>query len=281
MIFLILAMLSSALIAVIMRFGSGHVSSKLGMLSMNYVVCTLCAALYAAPGGLAPAHEAMPAAVGLGVVCGVLYLLAFVLLQWNTLRNGVVLASTFMKLGVLVPTLMSVLIFREAPRTTQIIGFVLAIAAILVMNMEKGGKGPGSGIGLLVLLFFGGLADGMAKIFDELGHPALENQYLLYTFVVATALCFALVALKKERIGRGELIYGSVLGVPNFFSAKFLLQALSGADPVPAVVAYPTFSVGAIVLVTLCGVLIFREKLSKKQFLGLGIILAALVLLNV
>ena len=44
---------------------------------------------------------------------------------------------------------------------------------------------------------------------------------------------------------------------------------------------YPAYSVGTILVVTLTGVLAFREKLSKQQWFALGMILVALVLLNV
>ena len=46
-------------------------------------------------------------------------------------------------------------------------------------------------------------------------------------------------------------------------------------------VAYPVYSVGGILLVTLAGVLLFRERLGKRRWVALGLILAALVLLNV
>lgn len=278
MFFLILAIVCSTLIAALMRFGSQHVQSKLGLLSMNYIVCMVLSGVYAAPGGLLPGHEALNMCLLLGGVCGVLYLLAFVLLQWNTVKNGVVLSSVFMKLGVLVPTAMSVLFFHETPGVSQILGFVLAIAAILLMNMEKGATGAKSGAGLIVLLLSGGMADGMSKVYEQLGSPALENQFLFYTFVVALVLCVILMLAKGQRMGKWECLYGAALGVPNFFSAKFLLQSLSS---VPAVVAYPTFSVGTIVLVSLCGVILFREKLSRQQLIGMAVITAALILLNV
>jgi len=41
----------------------------------------------------------------------VLYLGSFMLLRWNIRKNGVVLPATFMKLGVLVPTVLSVTVF--------------------------------------------------------------------------------------------------------------------------------------------------------------------------
>lgn len=279
MLFLLLAMLSSAVIAVIMRFGSQRVQSKLGLISMNYIVCSLLSAAYTLPqGGLLPVHTGLTTCLWLGAICGVLYLLSFVLLQWNTVKNGVVLSSVFMKLGVLVPTAMSVLFFHETPGLTQIIGFVLAIAAILLMNMEKGASGPQNGLALIALLVFGGMSDAMSKVYEQLGSPQLENQFLLYTFVVAMLLCIVLMLSKGQRMGKWECLYGAVLGIPNFFSAKFLLQSL---NTVPAVVAFPTFSVGTIVLVSLCGVTVFKEKLSRQQIMGILVILAALVLLNI
>ena len=67
------------------------------------------------------------------------------------------------------------------------------------------------------------------------------------------------------------------IGIITFFSVKTMLAALTD---IPAVVAYPTFSVATMLLVTLAGTLFFREKLSKLQWVALGIILVALALLN-
>ena len=83
--------------------------------------------------------------------------------------------------------------------------------------------------------------------------------------------------MKKERPGVAELLYGAAVGVPNYFCAKFLLASL---DTVPAVIAYPTFSVATILLVTLAGVALFKERLGKRQWTAVGVILLALVLLN-
>ena len=63
-----------------------------------------------------------------------------------------------------------------------------------------------------------------------------------------------------------------------WLSALFLLLSL--AD-IPAMIAYPTYSVAAIVMVTLVGVIFFKEKLSRRQILSMFMIFAALVLLNI
>ena len=70
---------------------------------------------------------------------------------------------------------------------------------------------------------------------------------------------------------------GILAGIPNYFSSWFLLKALVR---LPAMLVYPVFSVGSILLVTGFGALIFKERLEKRQWLGLGLILIALILLN-
>ena len=118
----------------------------------------------------------------------------------------------------------------------------------------------------------------MSKIYEEAGAPALKDHFLLYIFIVAFILCILLCLLRRQRIGLKDLVFGAAIGIPNYLSSRFLLLALTD---VPAVVAFPTYSVATIVLVTLAGVFCFKEKLEKRKLTALAIILAALVLLNV
>ena len=45
-IFLCLAVLSSSMVAVVMRMGTHKVQHNIGMLTVNYIVCSLLAAFY-------------------------------------------------------------------------------------------------------------------------------------------------------------------------------------------------------------------------------------------
>ena len=116
------------------------------------------------------------------------------------------------------------------------------------------------------------------KIYEEVGDSALSGQFLFYTFFVAMVLCFVMAGAKKQLPGFWECVYGISIGVPNFYSSRFMLQAL---NTVPGVIAYPVYSVAGILLVTLAGVVLFRERLEKRQWIALGIILLSLILLNV
>ena len=278
MLYLILAIASSALVSIIMRLSDRKVTGNIAMLTVNYLMCFLVSAGYAGF-DLFPSSEGLPSALLMGSVNGLLYLGGFVLLQINVRRNGVVLSSTFMKLGLLVSIAVSVVFFHEVPDLLQVIGFCLAVAAIILINFRKESGGEaGFKAGLILMLLAGGMGDAMAKIFEELGDPALEPQFLIYTFLVALILCTALMLNKKQHPGKWEILFGLLIGVPNFFSAKFLLGAL---EHISAVIVYPVYSVATILVVSLTGVLAFRERLEKRQWIGMGLILVALVLLNV
>ena len=277
MLFLCLAILSSSAISLLMRVSAGKISAKLSMLGCNYLVCALLGAVYAGFDLLRPDISGFSFTVILGFVGGIFFLGGFVLFQRNTERNGIVLSSIFMKLGLLVPMVLSVVFFRELPTWTQIVGFCIAIFAIFLINGNGEKSKDRLSWQLLAMLVMCGGSDAMSKIFKVMGPEALSNQFLFYTFAFALMLCIALVIHKKERPGIRELLFGTAIGIPNFFSSKFLLASLSH---LPAVVAYPTFSVGTILTVTLTGVLLFKEKLAKRQWIALAIILGALVLLN-
>lgn len=278
MIYLLLAILSSAMISVIMRISSDKVSGNLSMLAVNYLLCLLLCGIYAGFRLTASVAEGILPVIGMGTVNGALYLSGFLLLQINTRKNGIVLSSIFMKLGLLVPMALSVFLFGEIPTWLQAFGFFLAVAAIVLINFDKNAVAAGSKLGLVLMLLAAGTGDAMSKVYETYGPAALSNQFLFYTFAVAFLLCLALVIRKKERPGLKEIIYGILIGVPNFFSAKFLLRSL---ESLPAVIVYPTYSVATILVVTLVGVAVFKERLKKQQWIALAMILMALVMLNV
>ena len=311
--YLLLAMCCSALISIMMRCGETRIKNNISTLAVNYVVCLLLGLFYAVRAG-GTGSIIVPGADGrqtllMGLLNGVFYVGSFILLQYNISKNGVVLPSTFMKLGVLVPTMIAIVAFGERPGVMQVAGIAIAVAAIIFMNAgeaiaaKKGGSGaeaagPASDArgstevetaaekplgtvtapkALIFLLLVGGSGDAMSKIYEELGNPKYNSQFLLYTFAMALVLCTLTAVLKGQKLTREDVLFGCLIGIPNYYSARFLLMSLSY---VPAVIAYPTYSTGTIVLVGIAGVLFFREKMTSRQWVTVGMISAALLMLN-
>ena len=200
-------------------------------------------------------------------------------MKTNIDRNGVVLSSIFMKLGILVPTIMAVAVFHEVPSWTQIVGIVVATGAIILINFEKDALSEGKNkTYLLVLLLIGGFAEAMANIYDKIGDAGLKDAFLFSTFGTALLVAVILCFLGSNKCSIKEILFGVFIGVPNYLFSRFLLLAL---ENIPAVFIYPTYCVSSIIIITLIGIFVFQETMSKKKLCALGLILLALVFLNI
>ena len=280
MLYLILAILSSASIALALRFFRNPAGNRYGIILGNYLSCILLAAL------LTPREQSLlqtaPSTLWMGAVSGLFYVAALVLMQSSIHRSGAGLSSAFARLGLLVSLLVSILWFGERPGPTQLLGAALVPTALLLIHggTREGKAKKGFWLLLLTLLFSGG-ADAMSKVFEQLGDQSQSTHFFFWLFLTALLLTAGLALAERLRSGKRlqlrELAAGAAVGVPNYFSSWLLLLAL---QRLPAFLAYPVFSTGTILLVLGASALFFRERLSRRQGLGVGLILAALVLLN-
>ena len=281
-----LAILSSSVLAVVLKYL--NTENTFGVYFVNYCTCALLSFLFLEPKSLWNG-DFFP--LGLGMCSGLLYLAALIAYGYSIRRSGAVLSSVFSRLGVLVPILLSLCFFGERPSPLQLCGLGLALLATVVMNLKPGAEKSFSALPLLLVLLLNGSSDSMSKVFAQGGSRRDDGLFVFYTFLFAAL--FTLVPLLYGRggkagraaigpavgklLGKRELLFGVAVGVPNFMASRFLLASLTD---LPAFLVYPTYSVGAIVVISLISFLLFREKLNRRQLAGVGLILAALVLLN-
>ena len=283
MIYLILAVVSSSLISIFMRISENHIKNEMGMFMANYALCALLAVGFMDKSGPILGTNDQHLTLIIGIITGALFLGGFLFLKYNMKYNGIVLASTFMKLGVLIPTLMAIVVFGEIPTIMQIAGIGLAIIAIIIIHFDNDDAQDGTGtkankkIWLLALLMLGGLGDSMSNIFEKIGPASGKDGFLLLAFFTALVITIAIVVLGKKKIHKEDILFGVLVGIPNYFSARFLLASLGALE---AVIVYPTFSVGTMVVIAITGVVAFGEKISQKKGIALGLITVAIALLN-
>ena len=176
--------------------------------------------------------------------------------------------------------LMSALFFREKVTGRKLLALALAfLGCVLVSGLSRGGGAKGLLLGL-------GAGFGYA-LYSILGTIALRRYRPLtvtfYTFLIAAAGSFLLC-------DRASLITGL-----SAVKADGLLWLVPAAALVTAVIPYLSYTVGlrtteasraAIlatvepVVATVLGALVYREHLSLPAFLGILLVLSAIVLLN-
>ena len=281
MLFLILAIFCSASLALALRFFRDPAGNRYGILLGNYLSCVLLAALLT-PQGLS-LWQSSPATLWIGVIGGLFYVAALVLMQTSVHRSGAGLSSAFARLGLLVSLLVSILWFGEQPGLLQLLGAALVLVALALIHGggERDSRAKQNFWLLLLTLLLSGGADAMSKVFEQLGDPSQSTHFFFWLFLTALLLTAGLALAERLLSGKKlrlrELAAGAAVGVPNYFSSWLLLLAL---QRLPAFLAYPVYSTGTILLVLCAGALFFGERLNRRRRIGVGLILSALVLLN-
>lgn len=278
MLFLLLALLSSSVLAIVLKYLNS--SYAYGVYFVNYVTCALLAFATMQPKSL---YNGDVAPLWLGAIAGFFYLASLAANGYSIHKNGAILSSVFTRLGVLVPILLSVAVFGERPTLVQVLGVVLAVAAAVVMNglPNKEETSPAAKsiylLPLVLTLLLNGTSDSMSKIFTQLGRRQDDGLFVFYIFLFAGLFTLVLLIKERQTITRRDIFFGVLVGIPNFLSSRLLLVALT---ELPAFLVYPSYSVGVILVISLASFFLFRERLNRRQLGAVGMILAALVLLN-
>ncbi len=296
MIYLILAILCSSSIAMIFKISEGQNLNRLAVTSFNY----LCASLVAlfmllvdfpelgVGGGsfesvvlknetLFSLNSSVFWGISVGVFAGVFFFLSFLFYQKSVRESGMSLSGAFGKLGILIPMLFSLVIWREYPRILQWTGIAMALLSILLLNWPFGRSGNGVKVSLILLFVSGGLAEFTNKLFQNYTVPGYKNVFLLSVFSSAFLISFLVLSKSRTQFKKREVLTGFLVGLPNLFSSFFLIAAL---ESIKGSVAFPVYSAGSVALMSFGGFVVFGEKLRRLEVFALAMVLLSLIMVN-
>lgn len=293
MIYLLLAVCSSASIALLFKLAERVKAKGPVITSVNYLTAVILSGAmvlaWGPPFQKAPlwgfiGQLSHPTALGslslaqwLGVFTGVLYLISFVVYQKAIRQNGASLAGMCSKLGILLPMLISIVAWREFPGALKWAGILLALFSIVLVNLEPGMGLRGWKASLLLTFLFTGCAEFMTKIYQRYGMEAYQNHFLLVVFATALVLSLVLLVRQGGRPDGKSCLLGVAVGVPNLLSPFFLMKALA---TMPAAAVFPVYSAGSVAVILLGGFLFFRERLKAREKAAAALTLCAMILVN-
>lgn len=264
----------SAAIALIFKFTEGTNKNRYVVTTMNYVTATVVSLLM---GGFSQFSALSKWVLIIGVPAGVFFFLSFVWYQISVREYGAGLSGMFGKLGILMPMVLSLMIWRDWPTMVQTVGIALSLLAILLVQSGNVQTGEKVKAGLLLLFLFGGMAEFSNKVFQQYGGAEAKAGFLMVVFATAGMLSLTAAIKEKKAFNGQDIAAGIAVGVPNLFSSWFLIQALV---TVPTAVAFPFYSAGSMALIIVLGRLIYGEHLTRRAGIALVMTMAALVLMN-
>lgn len=279
MLYLFLTILCSTSIALILKFNATRKGHPLVMLTGNYFIASILAAiLILIKGNVKYSTEALI----FGLVLGVMFIISFFIFAKAVELAGTALATVSSRLSVFIPVLLVVVFYGEIPETKTYVGFIVTILTIILFyfslnNKKSEDSHKSKYLFLIAVLVFIGINDFAIKLF-QLSRPLSEENFFVYMiFTTAFVAGMFVIILKNISIERKDLFTGFLLGVPNVFSTIFLLGAL---NQLPAMIVYPVMNIGVILLTTISAYLIWKEKLNKFGIAAIVLGTAAILLLG-
>ena len=175
MLFLLLAILSSSVLAIVLKYLS--TDNTYGVYFVNYCTCALLAFLFLEPKSLWNG-DFLP--LGLGAVSGALYLAALIAYGYSIRKSGAVLSSVFHGWECWCPSCFPCACLGNSPPCFQMGGLALALLAIVVINLKSGTKSQAKLpiVPLLLVLLLNGSSDSMSKIFAQTGSRTDDGLFL-------------------------------------------------------------------------------------------------------
>lgn len=303
MYYLFLAILSSSMIAFLFKFAENRQMNPYVITSANYFIAAMVSLflilknqlltgltkgasfltewslLLADEQALLSPYNSVLWGIGIGLISGIFFFSSFLYYQISVKENGVSLSGTFSKLGILIPMIFSIFIWQEYPSGVQWLGILLSLISIVMVNLSLESMKTFNLNKIILLLFFlGGIAEFSNKIYQKYALNDYKEVFLLGVFLSAFLISFFYAKKRETKWKLKEILTGFAVGIPNLFSSYFLILAL---DTIPTSVAFPIFSAASIVVINIGGFFIFKEKISTKDKLAIGLVVIALILINI
>jgi drug/metabolite transporter (DMT)-like permease len=261
------------------RLAVNSIKTRWGVIAANYCVAlALSVAMFAFSGSSTMSLFT----VGLGLVTGFLYIGGMYIGMTTIGRRGASIAVSASQLSVLIPVSLSVAVFGESLSTTQLIGVAVALISLPLLAAKIGG-GLSGGFDRETLLlivaqiFVQGFAQFSSKVLIATGLGGERSAFFLAVFVSATLVTIPIALRHRAEIKRRDLEFGSVVGVCNIGGNLSILLALAA---LPGAIVFPLVNSGGLLLVTVLAWLIFRERISRVNAIGIALTLAAVLLIN-
>ncbi|MEM1339195.1 MAG: DMT family transporter [Bacteroidota bacterium] len=283
MVDLALSILCSSLIFVVFKLFATYNVQTVYAIVVNYMVACICGLFFnPSPISVAGLLE-QPWFYGT-VVLGILFIFIFNIMAKSSQLNGVGVTSVATKMSLVLPVLFAVFYYKEYLSSLQILGIVLALTAVYLASLKSNTKNLDKlHLWLPFLVFLGsGVIDTSIKFIQD-GYLT-DGQYPIFSatvFGAAAVSGIVFISAKSAkvplRINFKNVIGGICLGIPNYFSIFFLLRALNSKSLNSASV-FTLNNVAIVLFSTLLGILLFKEKLLPKNWLGILLAVFSIIL---
>jgi drug/metabolite transporter (DMT)-like permease len=280
MLFLIFSILCSVTVGVIFKISRNYTISTTQIVAWNYVFALLLCYFSFTP-DLKTLGANAPWSIYL--LLGFLLPSVFLFLAASIKHMGIVKTDAAQRLSLFIPISAAWLLFKEDFTSLKITAFFIALPALLLILSKKTDNKNNKWIYPAVVLIGFGVIDVLFKQI-ALNTSLAFTTSLLVIFCIAMLIMIAVVlyevVFKKAKLKSINFLLGTLVGAFNFGNILFYLKAHKVFSENPSTV-FAAMNMGVIIIGSLIGILVFKEKMTRKNYLGLVLALVAIVLIVV
>jgi drug/metabolite transporter (DMT)-like permease len=282
MIYILLSICCSVIVSVLLKLARRYQVDVFQAITWNYSMAILLSWIFLRPQfqnlGEAPVFSYLLLALLLPSL--------FVVLAVSVRLSGIVRTDIAQRLSLFIPIIASFFLIGETLTPLKGIGIVLGFTAIICsipwQNRSEDKLESANAWIYLLLVFVGfGVIDVLFRQM-ALRTTIPYGTSLFIVFVMAfvfsmISLCYRVIT-KQTKFTLPHLFIGWVLGIVNFGNILFYLKAHRALANQPSTV-FSAMNIGVIVVGALVGLIIFKEKLSLLNKVGLAIALIAIIVM--
>lgn len=220
-----------------------------------------------------------------GCILGIVFISNFYIMALSAQKIGASVTSVASKMSLVITVIFSIVYYEENVNALKVAGVMLALASVFFITQINTKEVNKKYIFLPIILFFGGGFIDISLNYNQVTHLKEGGSGLFSTITFSTAFIVGFFILiyrlikRKEQLNFKNIAGGIVLGVVNWLSIFLLLLTLKNPAWDSSTI-YTIVNIGILLLVVICGVLIFKEKLNSKQWIGIMLALTAIVLIS-
>lgn len=281
MIFLLISICCSVTVAILLKLARRYKINITQAVTWNYLFAIGLSFVFYKP----DLNDLISAPInGIYIGLGILLPVVFWFLAGSVRSIGIVKTDIAQRLSLFIPLLASYFLFKEQFSTLKIAGLVIGFIAIfLTLHKKTAQKNEGLNWLYPVFVFVGfGLIDTLFKKVAQIREiPYTSSLIVIFmlAFFISLLSILYLYVVKKQKLQLVNVLCGCILGFFNFFNILFYLKAHRAMSDNPSVV-FAAMNMGVIILGSLVGIFIFKEKLNKMNYWGLFLALVAILIIT-
>lgn len=290
MIYLILTIIFTSCLTLAFKVLGRYQISSLQAIVFNYITCVVIGSLVN-KGYPMEAIRSQAPWLWWGILMGIFFIVLFNVIAFTAIHLGVAVSSVANKLSLVIPFLFTIFFYGESSTWIKWLGVFTALAAVVMTcwphrEIQGSSLKPERGWVLVVpaVLFIGsGVLDALVTHVDKAFlDETNKDAYFIVAFSTAAVLggLFLLyrLATGREKFDPRAILGGVCIGFPNYFSVWCLIKVLGEYEGNSSAI-FPIINIGIVLFSTLVAYFAFREKLSKLNWTGIALAVAAILLM--